>query len=370
MNRTVGLIAIAGITIVFVLVPLLGTLFGAFGYFLVNVHSDEVGIKFDMNQPIEVVGPGVYNDWGPGNLFRYKGITMINVSALPFQASDPEVLTKDRQRIGIVVTGTVTRPGAANPQTLLDLWSSYRRFYQSDKDINEAGKGLMQYLSGQAMKVCVGERTFDNAIVGNARDDLRQCIEQELDKLAGGYGLNTANIVIPDVPISTEVQGQLDAITKARLDTQIAQQAQLQAVAEADRNAATQRGAIVAEQAKIQEKATQDARTAELQTAALVAQQQSIDASKNNELLTAQRDREIAAVQREAATLQAQASVAPEQAKAEMLQRNGNYSELLEAQTMAGAYKNTDKVIMIPQGTNPIAILGDSGKVIVNDSQR
>lgn len=329
------------------------------GYFLFEVESDEVGIKFDQNDPKEIIGPGIYSDYGIQNMYRNKKIETIKIRAIPFTAQDKEVLTQDKQLIGVIVNGTAHRPGLDKPGVLIDYWRYYRTYYTDDKQTAD----LMQQLGGQAIKVCVPARTFDEHI--SARDDLRECMDKELDKLASGFGLSVSNVVIPDIPISDEVRGQLNAITKARLDTQIANQAALQVMAEAERNAARERGAIIVEQGRIQEKARQDAATASLQKTAAEAQAVTIEANKNNELLTARRDQEIADVNRQVALINAEASVAPELAKARMLQANGNYAELLEAQAMAGAYKNTDKVIVIPSNSQPIVTLGDSGKLIV-----
>lgn len=349
---------------------------GMLGYILTPVASDEVGIKFIQNQPIEVLPPGVYTDYGVGNLWQYKSVQTIRISALQFQVDDSEVLTKDKQRIGLTVTGTVQRPGVAEQQILLSNWANYRQFYTDDillvgrvitsEKSERIQAGLMQSLATQASKVCVGDSNFDDAVIGSARDNLRECIERELTGLAGGYGLKVANIVVPNVILSKEVQTQLDAITKARLDTQLAQQRQLQAKAEADQEAAKQQGIILVEQGRIQERARQDALTAELQRKALEAQRSQIEASKNNELYQAQRDKDIAEAQRQAAALKAQADLAPELARASMYQSNPAYAHLQEVQAVAGAYKNTDKVIMLPNDTNPIMVLGDpSNRVVV-----
>src|SRR3712207_1758470 len=87
----------------------IGALFGVFiisqllvggllGYMFYGFDRDEVGVKFVKNNPVEVLGPGVYTDYGLGNIGQFKGITTIKVSALPFQMNDEEVLTADKQR--------------------------------------------------------------------------------------------------------------------------------------------------------------------------------------------------------------------------------------------------------------------------------
>ena len=121
--------------------------------------------------------------------------------------------------------------------------------------------GLITNIAKQAMKVCVGAVDFTNAVVGNSRDTLRQCIDTELDKLANGYVLEVRNIVVPEIVLGEAVQKKLDEITDARFTTQVAVQREEQAKAEAERDLAVQQGRIRLRQ--IQEKARQDALTAD-----------------------------------------------------------------------------------------------------------
>lgn len=360
-----GLVRWAVILVVGILVWvfLLSNLLGMLGYVLADVGDNEVGVKFIANNPYEVVPSGKYTEIG-----FFKTITDVRVSDYAFSMSDEEVLTKDKQRIGVVVTGTVSRPGRTNPHVLLENWSRYKAFYLDDallvgKDA-PAGKeakptpGLMQSLGQQAAKVCVGDLEFDKAVIGSARDILRECISKELGELAAGYGLTVSNIVVPNVVLQKAVQDQLDAITAARFNTQLAQQREFQATAEANRTLAEEQGKIRVEQGRVQEKAIQDKRTADLEKQVKEAQYSVIDAEKINTLLASQRDRDIADVNRQTAETNAKATLAPEIAKAELYQRNPEYTRYQETVARASAWKNTDKVI-IPANADPTMIFGD-----------
>lgn len=335
-----------------------------FGYVLHPIQATEVGVKFRAGQPYDVVGPGMYTE--PGFFEDIKGIS---VKGLPFRTIDPEVLTHDKQRLGVEVSGTVHRPGLDKKKMLLENWGSYSIFYLNDEALaapqtfDKDGKvvspgGLINSLGQQAMKVCTGDLNFDDAIIGSARDILKECIKKELDALALGYGLEVRNIVVPSVILGGDVQKKLDEITQARLSTQLANQKELQAKAEADRDKAIEAGKITVEQGRIQEKSKQDAITAELNRKALEAQNAVIDAEKKNQLLTANRNKEIADIDRQTAEINAQALLASERAKAEMFSRNPSYVELLKVQAMAGAYSKADKILMIPSNVNPIMFLG------------
>jgi hypothetical protein len=352
-----------GLILIYVLLFRILDVDSAFGYFNYSVGSEQVGIRFNANRPYEVVGPGVYTRFG-----LFETMKTVKVEALDFTSSDAEVLTKDRQRIGVAVRGAVLRPGQKDPSILLQNWSTYAPFYTNDalligthdKDGREI-PGLIQSLSQQAVKVCVGDLDFDKAAVGSARDVLRECIDKELDKLAVGYGLEVRNIVVPNIVLAKTVQDTLDAITNSRLATVLAEQQKSQAEAEAKRTLATEQGKIAVEQGRIQEKAKQDATTADLEQKSQAAQYAVIEATKKNELYTANQNLTIAAVTRQVAEEKAKADIAPKVAEAAIYQNNPRYAEVVNTQAIASAYKSTDKVI-VPAGTNPLMVMGSSNQ--------
>lgn len=368
-------IGVGALIAIFLLVQLVEGMTSMWGYWQYPVGSNQVAIRFVRNAPVEVLGPGVYTDFSPFNWFEYKSIQTVNVSGLRFNVTDAEVLTKDRQRLGVLITGTVLRPGVAESKQLLDSWSTYRNYYLDDKLLIGPAPDadhpyLMAALGSQAAKVCVGDANFNDAVVGSARDVLRECIEREFGVLAKNYGLTVTNVVVPNIILSKPVQDQLDAITQARLAKDVADQRGLQNAAEAEANAAKERGAIQVEQAKVQEKAKQDALTAQLQTQALEAQRQQIEAQKNNDLYTAQRDQEINQAALVAAQTKAQADIASQVVTARMYQDNPAFAHYQEVVAMASAYGKTDKVLTLPNNSNPIAVLSDTtpGQVIVQAS--
>lgn len=332
-----------------------------FGYVMYSVESTEVGIRFRGNNPYEVVPPGRYTRFG-----LFEEMRTITVSGLPFSVTDPEILTKDQQRLGYQVSGTIHRPGVERMNDIITHWANYSIFYTNDQALvgTESTPGLITNIAKQAMKVCVGAVDFSNAVVGNSRDTLRQCIDTELDKLATGYALEVRNIVVPEVVLGDAVQKKLDEITDARFATQVAIQREGLAKAEAERDLAVQQGQIRVEQGKIQEKARQDALTAELNRATLAAQKSVIEVQKANDLLAAQRDLEIATARNKAAVEQARADLAPELAKASMYQSNPAYTHYLETQALASAYSKMDKMI-IPADANPYLFLGGTPTLTV-----
>ncbi len=323
-------------------------------YFFERIEQQEVGVRFRQGRIYEVVGPGLYSDIG-----FYVEIKRVSSTAVSFTVQDDEIITKDKQRIGLVVSGDIFRPNLAHADVLRDLWAQYSAIYLSD----EVARTRVEGLARQAMKVCVGERTFDDNVIGSARDVLRECIDEELSGLAANYGLQIENVVVPNIILSPEVQQVLDQITKSRLDTEKAAQDKLKAEAEALAEQARQRGEVAVAQSRIQEETKQQTLLAQLEQEKLAAQKAVIEAQKANELLAAQRDLEINQALAKAAIEKAKADLALEIAKAELLSKNPGYLQLQIAQMNADALNETDKIIFTPEGSMPTIILPGPGIV-------
>ena len=234
-------------------------------------------------------------------------------------------------------------------------------------------------LTRQSMKVCVGERIFDEAIIGSARDDLRQCIDDELSKLAANFGLDIQNVVVPEVILSPEVQSALDEIVQSRLRTEKAAQDKLRADAEASAEQARQEGEIRVQQSRIQEESKQQTTLAQLERekiqaqkavieaeranelARVEAERAIIEAQKANDLLAAQQDLAINEALSKAAVEKAKADLAPQLTLAEIYADHPGFLDLQIVQANANAIKATDKIIFTPEGTSPNLVIPGPG---------
>ena len=350
---------------------------GQFFYVLNTVEQQEVGVQFQGGRITDVVGPGVYSDFG-----LFVSMQTISGQAVPFQVTDPEIITKDKQRIGLVVSADIFRPGPAQSDIILETWSQYRGIYLDD----QLAIARVSDLTKQAMKVCVGDRTFDDNIIGTARDALRTCIDDEVSGMASQFGLDIKNLVVPDVVLSPEVQVALDAIVQSRLETEKAAQDELKAFAEASAEQARQEGEIRAEQSRIQEQTRQQTILALLEQERLTAQKAIIVAervndlakletqlaviqsTKANELISAERDLEINEAMAAAAISKAQSDLAFDLALAELYAANPEFLQLKIIQANASALQPTDKIIFTPEGTTPTIVLPGPGIVPTVDT--
>lgn len=350
---------------------------GQFFYILELVEEQELGVQFRGGRIYEVVGPGVYSDFG-----LFVELVHMSTQAIPFEVRDEEIITKDKQRIGVVVSGDIFRPGLDQFDLIRSQWAEYRGMYLEDN----LAIARVESLARQSMKVCVGDRTFDNNIIGTSRDELRSCIEQELDELVAQIGLKIDNLVVPEVILSPEVQTALDAIVQSRLATEKAAQDQLKAEAEAKAEQARQEGEIRVEQSRIQEQTKQQTALAQLEQQRLTAQlaiieaqrandlaqletdRLTIEATKQNELISAQLDLNINEALAEAAQARARVDVAVQTALAALYVSNPAYVQLLIAQANANALNSTDKVIFVPEGMAPTLVLPGPGIVPTVDT--
>jgi hypothetical protein len=377
-NRLAGGISAFVIIIVVAIIAFILLIFSSnFYYFFERVEEQEVGVQFESGRIVDVVGPGVYSDFG-----FYVELRKISSQAIPFTIEDQEIITKDKQRIGLVVSGDIFRPNLALKDVLLDKWAEYRNIFLDD----QFAQSRVQALAQQAMKVCVGDRNFDDNVVGTARDELRNCIDTELSELATNFGLQIENVVVPNVMLSPEVQAALDAIVQSRLATEKAAQDKLKAQAEASAEQARQEGEIRVEQSRIQEEAKQQTVLAQLEQEKILAQKAVIeaeranelakveaekaiiDAQKINELLAAQRDLEINQALAAAAAERAKADLAAQLALAELYADNPGYLELQKVKANADALKATDKIIFTPEGVVPNLVIPGPGIVPTVDA--
>lgn len=325
-------------------------------YIFKKVDTNQIGVQKRGGQIINVVPPGLYSD-----VALFAELVTYSTQAYQFSVADQELITSDNQRIGITVSGSFFRPDFGKADLIPVLWSKYSRIYTSD----EALQAVANDLAAQAMKVCVGNRPFRESIIGAGRDELRNCVDTELSKLAEPYGLDVSNVTVPNVALSQEVQSLLDSITKSRLETEKADQDRLKALAQGEAMQAEQEAVIRVEQSRIQEEAKQKTLLAELTKDRLEAERQVIEAQKNNDLLSAQRDLEINTAMAAAAIEKAKADLAREIALAELYTTNAPYFEYQMALANASAIKDTDKLIFVPDGVFPQLIFGENLRPVV-----
>jgi hypothetical protein len=314
-----------------------------FWYFQV-INTDEVGVKIEAGQITNVVQPGIAYDFG-----LFVDLVKVNTSAVAITVDDAELITSDKQRIGLEVTADVFRPREAD--LVINNFPRYKNIYTND----EALQQRMMAFTLQAMKVCVGDKKFDEAVIGSGRDALRSCIDEELSTLSEPLGLEVFNVAVPQVTISPEVQAGLDAIVQSRLATEKAKQDAEKAKQEAAASQAVEEGKIRVDQSKLQEEARQQVVLQELKQQRLEAELKVLEQEKIN----TQAKLELTAIQQQVAVEQAQVDLAKEIALANLYAANPQYVSLQIALANAQAIKASDKLIFTPDGVFPNLIFSN-----------
>ncbi len=329
-------------------------------YILKGLGQQEMGVMIKAGQVQKIVGPGgVYNDFG-----LFVRMETYNIEAVPFEVADDEVFTKDMQPVYVEIRGQVFRPSLAaasanapagtTPEKIQDAIKSnfvnYRRIYTSDDVLINQMDGF----SKQAMKVCVGQNDLRGNAVAEGRDFLRNCIESELEKLAADIGLYINNLVVTDVKASDQAMIVINETNQYLLDSKKAEAQAQKLEAEGKANAVQKEAEIRVQQAAAQETARQQVTLAELEEKKLIARRAVIEAEKENAILEQELNREKAL----AAAELAKAELAQTILLAQIYQDNPAYFNYLVAQINASAIKETDKVMILPEGTIPNLVLG------------
>jgi hypothetical protein len=314
-----------------------------FWYFEV-IENDQIGIKIRAGQIHEIVQPGISYDFG-----LFVQLIKIKTSSVAITVDDPELITSDKQRVGLQVSADVFRP--SEPDIVTANYSDYKNLYIDDGALQLR----MQAFTLQAMKVCVGNKKFDEAVIGEGRDLLRACIDDELSKLAAPLGLEIRNVAVPQITISPEVQTGLDAIVQSRLATEKAKQDVEKAKQESAALQAVEEGRIRVEQSRLQEEARQQVTLQELKRQQLEAALSVIEQEKIN----AEAQLELTIVQQQVAQEQALVDLAEEIALAELYAQSPEYVALQMALANAQAIKDTDKLIFTQDGVFPNLIFSN-----------
>lgn len=341
-----------------------------YGYSLANIDSTQAGVITHFQKFDTVVGPGQYNapfDWG-------ADITPINVGGLQFTVTDEEVAVggKDSKNIanfiGVVVAGTVFRPGVTprqNGDTVIPalndkLWQDNKILYTNDEVLIAKVNELTQ----QAMKVCVGERDLASAVIGNARNDLSGCIDEQLTNLASPFALDVRGITVPNIIVSQKLKDSVANIAQADQESQEAVAKSTLAYANGLQQQAEVQAEVgvtaAANLAQISAQSTQQAAQQQL----IISKGSVQDAQATYDANTKKYQLAQATIQLEIDNLKAQSDNAQVAILAKLYQDNPAYAALVVQQAYAEGLKAVEKVFYIPSDTTSLSVIGGTGSMV------
>lgn len=351
----------AGLIIILVILLLAGAfIFFKPVYLMKGLGQQEMGVKIRAGEIVDIVGPGgIYNDFG-----LYVKLENYNIEGVTFDVADDEVFTKDMQPVYVEIRGQVFRPSLTSIKSvntdgtvsyftkdeIARHYINYRQSYVNDSTLKEQMDGFCR----QAMKVCVGQNDLRGNAVAEGRDVLRNCIENELEKLTNEIGMYVNNVVVTDVQASEQAMQVINETNQYLLDAEKAKAQAQKLEEEGKANAVQKEAEIRVQQAAQQETARQKVTLAELEEKELIARREVLKAEKENAIL----EQELNAEKAKAAELQAQADLARERLMAQIYQENPGYYQLKISELNASAIKGTDKFIIVPEGSMPQLVLG------------
>jgi len=180
-NRFVGLL------ILVVLIPLLSGC-----YLNKMVEADEVGIQMDDGASISrIVGQGRYTVWK-----WFAKMKIIKISALTLQWDDPDLVTRDKQPIGVAIGITFARMGDA--ESIKYMYTQYNAIAINDDQLT------LQVLNRipRIAKEITAKYTLDDMLgVGGDAEQTRSSVTKDLFNLLEPE-LREARIQLLDVGIN------------------------------------------------------------------------------------------------------------------------------------------------------------------------
>ena len=249
-------------------------------YLMKGLGQQEMGVKIRAGEIVDIVGPGgIYNDFG-----LYVKLENYNIEGVSFSVADDEVFTKDMQPVYVEIRGQVFRPsltsiksvnadGTVNYFTKDEIAQHYVNYRQSYRE-NSVLKDQMDGFSRQAMKVCVGQNDLRGNAVAEGRYTLRNCIENELEKLTNEIGMYVNNVVVTDVQASEQAMAVINETNQYLLDAEKAKAQAQKLEEEGKANAVQKEAEIRVQQAAQQETARQKVTLAELEEKELIARRE------------------------------------------------------------------------------------------------
>lgn len=184
------------------------------------VESHQVGLKLDDGVSIsEVVGPGLYSSGG-----WFAELVTINASNITTAWTDPSLVTRDKQPIGLTMSLTFARKRDA--ESISNLYNRYN----SEAVNDEALKNLVLSKVPGVAKTITTRYTLDQ-MLGIAEGDAavgREVLTQEVSELLmaelNQVYVDLAAVEIADIVVSDDFLAALNAKAQAQINMEVANQ--------------------------------------------------------------------------------------------------------------------------------------------------
>lgn len=224
---------------VFVLVAMLMT--GC--YFQEDVQANQVAITLEKNKITGCLGPGVYSDgsW-------WAEMKVVNIDTLTFSVEDPEVLTSDKQPVGVKITIQARR--LADCEATKNIFTNWSTLTDDANFVN-----TISATAREGMKIGVNKFKLDQLL--NDRNGLATAIIEQLEEDTQKYSGEIINVTVENISVDPAYMATLNetAQFQAQIDKEKQRQELIKQQASTDIIASQQQvlaaeAQVLAEQAK------------------------------------------------------------------------------------------------------------------------
>lgn len=202
--------------ILLVLGIVIATLFSTGCYVNSEVQSNQIGLQLNDGVNISaVVGAGRYSQWG-----WFSDLVKINGSALTVTWEDPDLVTNDKQPIGLKLAVTYKRKTDSNSVT--KMFATYRAESLDDKALN----ALVNSRIPDPAKQVTTQYTLDQMLgidaAGVGRQKVASDIKTLLEKNLNDVFVDLLTVQIVNIQPDTTYLDKLKEKAQAQIDKEIA----------------------------------------------------------------------------------------------------------------------------------------------------
>jgi hypothetical protein len=164
-----------------------------------QVSTNQVGIQLNENRIQNIVGPGIYNDWG-----YFADLKVIDVDTLTFSVEDPEVLTSNNQIVGVKLTIQARRKNdSESVKNIVTNWNSLTN-----------NENLVNTISATAREgIKNGVRGFTLTQLLDDRNGLATAISDQLKVDTAKYSADIINVTVENVSVHPDYVNLLNERT-------------------------------------------------------------------------------------------------------------------------------------------------------------
>lgn len=185
-----------------------------------TVEPQQVGLKLKDGVSIQdVVGPGLYSSGG-----WYDDFVTVNGSNITTQWTDPSLVTKDKQPIGLTMALTFSRK--RDKESITGLYTRYNSEAKDDAALTNlvlskvpgvAKTITTRYTLDQMLGIAEGQSAVGREVLAQ---EVTTLLKSELDPVF----VDLASVEIADIAVSPDFLAALNAKAQAQINMEVANQ--------------------------------------------------------------------------------------------------------------------------------------------------